>query len=169
MMQHPCNRFGFGLNAHQVNYAPSSGPQAPHQDTVNYSHMNGHAIAKPTNPWPTVPVSMPVNVSLPQHHQFNFGRVSSSANPSGGRDLPLTPPADRTDSAANAAAAAAANNNNAGSYYTMLPPMTNNNLMVNYSQSPIEKAMTPPQENQDARLGYNFHCLTSFPIHSIFL
>lgn len=136
IMQHPCNRFGYGYAA-----AASSGQAHPghpvhpsHPVQNNYGQMNA---IKPTNPWPV--------------QQFNFraggGAATAASMSTAPRDSPLTPPADRTDPAANA-------NSNVTGYYSMLPPMsTNNNLMVNYSQSPVEKAMTPPQDNQDNRIG----------------
>ena len=153
MMQHhhhhPCNRFGFGLNPHQVNY-----PMQHHHHATNYHHQNHpsnytsgssmvhHHQHKPTNPWPTVPVSMPVNVSLPQ--QFNNLPRSEGTTPAV-RDLPLTPPADREGSSVPVVSSSSP-----GSYYTMLhgPSMSaaNNNLMGNYSQSPVDKSMTPPQD-----------------------
>lgn len=181
MMQHPCNRFGFGLNAaaahnHQVNYPtmhyPSNYPSA-HHPMVNHHNQQHHQVDnysatavgtngmlmdaaaahgsvhhhhhKPTNPWPAVPVSVPVNVSLPQ--QFNH---LMHRNASTGGDLPLTPPADRDAAAAAAAAATAASSpavpspatTSAPSYYPML-----HGPSASYTQSPvIDKSMTPPQE-----------------------
>lgn len=158
MQHHACNRFGFGLNPHQVNYPMQHHhtPATYHQNhpsnyssgsTMVHSH-HAHHQHKPTNPWPTVPVSMPVNVSLPQ--QFNnLARNNSdgcgnvSAAPAV-RELPLTPPADREASSVSTVTTSP------GSYYTMLhgSSMTtaNNNLMGNYSQSPVDKSMTPPQD-----------------------
>lgn len=165
MMQHPqypCNRFGFGLNPHhQVNYPTV---QHSHPATSNYHHQSHHHVAcnyssgptmvhphhqhKPTNPWPTVPVSIPVSVSL-STHQPQFGtlaRVSADSNGvavqassalSTGHDLPLTPPADRD--ASNVPVSSTS------SYY-MLHGHSSGNLMGNYSQSPVDKSMTPPQD-----------------------
>lgn len=168
MMQHhhhhPCNRFGFGLNPHQVNYQMQHHTNYHQNHASNYSNGSGmihshhvhptHHQHKPTNPWPTVPVSMPVNVSLPHQHQFvnnTLPRHNSDANGivppvQAVRDLPLTPPADREASSVPMVSSSPS------SYYTMLHGSTmtagNNNLMSNYSstQSPIDKSMTPPQD-----------------------
>ena len=142
MMQHPCNRFGYGYAAATASSSGQTHPAHPaHQAQNNYGQMNA---MKATNPWPV--------------QQFNFragGGAATSPSTSTAtlttpRDLPLTPPADRADPAANG-------NGNVAGYYSMLPQMAaNNNLMGNYSQSPVEKAMTPPQDNQDNRLGSVF-------------
>jgi len=176
MMQHPCNRFGFGLNAaahnHQVNYPtmhyPSNYPSSHHPSMVNHHNQQHHhqvdnysaatavgtngmlmdatATAgsvhhhhKPTNPWPAVPVSVPVNVSLPQQFNHLMHRNTSTG------DLPLTPPADREATAAAAASSSAVQSpatTSAPSYYPMLHVPS-----ASYTQSPvIDKSMTPPQE-----------------------
>ena len=154
MMQHPCNRFGYGYApapasgqthpthpAHPSHPAHSVHPVHPvhptHPNQNNYGQMNA---MKTANPWPV--------------QQFNFratsGTATAASTSTAPRDLPLTPPADRADPAANC-------NSNVAGYYSMLPQMAaNNNLMVNYSQSPVEKAMTPPQDNQENRLGSVF-------------
>lgn len=156
---HPCNRFGFGLNPHQVNYQMQHVNIQHHTTNYHQNHPSNYSSGstmvhshhphhphhqhKPTNPWPTVPVSMPVNVSLPQQFSNNSGNNTISAVPAV-RDLPLTPPADREGSSVPVVSSSPS------SYYTMLhgPSMTsnNNNLMGNYSQSPVDKSMTPPQD-----------------------
>ncbi|XP_057370997.1 transcription factor Sp5-like [Daphnia carinata] len=164
MQHHPCNRFGFGLNAH---HQVQSYPMQHHHHAATTYHQNGHHHAsvvpnysinesnmvhhhKPTNPWPTVPVSMPVNVSLPTHQQFPNSSDANNSTVPAVRDLPLTPPADRETSVMPVVSSPS-------SYYMLHgPPLAastsssnnNNNLMMgNYSQSPVDKSMTPPQDH----------------------
>lgn len=135
------------------------------------------AAAKPTNPWPTVPVS--VNVSLPQ--QFNMSRVPNvAANTTASfhaRDLPLTPPADREAVPSMSPHNVNPAMNHHGSYYGMLhhaaphpapaaATIANNNLIANYSQSPVDKSMTPPQESQDAFNSIGWWPNNNLPVHS---
>ena len=73
----------------------------------------------------------PVNVSLPQNLNSRAPSVPS---------VPLTPPADRESSPA----AHAAPVGHHAPYYSML------HQPIAYSQSPIDKSMTPPQETQES-------------------
>lgn len=166
MMQHPCNRFGFAAPHHHhqtANYPtmhhPSNYPHPmghqQHQMVDNYSTAAAAAAVgtngmlmdhhKPTNPWPTVPVSVPVNVSLPQQFNHLMHRNSSASG-----DLPLTPPADREA----AAAAAAGVTTTAPSYYPML-----HGPSAGYTQSHpvIDKSMTPPQEQMISHHHHHQH------------
>lgn len=178
MQHHPCNRFGFGLNPH---HQVQSYPMQHHHPATNY-HQNAHhhhaSVVpnysinesnmvhhhKPTNPWPTVPVSMPINVSLPTHQQqftnnnsdgIMCGTNNSTIMPAV-RDLPLTPPADRETSVVPVISSSSPS-----SYYMLHgPSIANNNLMMgNYSQSPVDKSMTPPQDHtvHHQNLHHNLH------------
>ncbi|KAI9563970.1 putative Sp5-related transcription factor [Daphnia sinensis] len=182
MQHHPCNRFGFGLNPHhQVQSYPM---QHHHHHPASNYHQNGHhhhaSVVpnypinesnmvhhhKPTNPWPTVPVSMPVNVSLPAHQQQfannnNSDAVMNNTVVPAVRDLPLTPPADRETSVMPVVSSSSPS-----SYYMLHGPSltasssNNNNLMMgNYSQSPVDKSMTPPQDHavHHQNLHHNLH------------
>lgn len=126
MQHHPCNRFGFGH--HQVvNYAP-----AMHQSYQHHQQdYSANQQAKAAGNWPMV------SGHHHHHQQFSTSVVS-------GRDMPLTPPADR-----EAVAAAPA----VQPYYTGMlhgPASSGSNSVggniVNYSPSPVDKSMTPPQD-----------------------
>ena len=130
-MQHPCNRFGFGLNAHQVNYGQQQHVPAPnyhhhgHHTPISNSPCGNNSMAAVQKSW------SPVNVSLPQNLNSRAPSVPS---------VPLTPPADRESSPA----AHAAPVGHHAPYYSML------HQPIAYSQSPIDKSMTPPQETQES-------------------
>lgn len=127
MQHHPCNRFGFGLNPHQVNYpamhqhhpAAHSTYHQHQQAASNYATSNQHLApaGKPTSPcWPG--------------QQFSVGR-----------DLPLTPPADRESSSSVAPVMVSSPQ----PYYSH---MLHGPSAANYPShhSPVDKSMTPPQD-----------------------
>ena len=129
MQHHPCNRFGYGhhLNPHHHQVVTSAAPVMHQHHPHSYQPQPQQQDYQINPESASAAIKQTNNLWTPVGHQ-QPSPVSTS------RDLPLTPPPDRE----------AANAQSYGSYGYVLSTPGN----YGHQHSPVDKAMTPPQEIQ---------------------